>query len=57
MSLNPGLLFVDYIDYRCDYGEDGRVSAVRAPDPDDEAQTVKAVKCKVNAYITTLKST
>jgi len=30
-----------------EYGEDGRICAVRAPDPDDEAQTVKAVKCKM----------
>jgi Rab GDP dissociation inhibitor len=29
-----------------EYDEAGRVTAVRAPDPDDEAQTVKAVKCK-----------
>eukprot|EP00729_Bicosta_minor_P000607 gene607-17597_t len=30
-----------------DYDEAGKITAVRAPDPDDEAQTVKAVKCKM----------
>jgi len=30
-----------------DYDEAGKIVAVRAPDPDDEAQTVKAVKCKM----------
>merc|ERR1719305_34598 len=30
-----------------EYGEDGKITAVKAPDPDDEAQTVKAVKCKM----------
>lgn len=30
-----------------EYGEDGKVTGVRAPDPDDEAQTVKTVKCGI----------
>lgn len=30
-----------------EYGDDGKVTAVRAPDPDDEAQTVKSVKTKM----------
>lgn len=30
-----------------EYGEDGKITAIRAPDPDDENNTVKAVKCKM----------